>query len=56
MNKRILVKNCTLGGLHNSVQMYTRKGYKTTSKVVSWISDDNGVVYVQSMMRQDNQI
>jgi len=55
MNKRILVKDYTLGGLHNSVQMYARMGYRSTSKVVSWISDNNEVVYVQSMMRQDNQ-
>ena len=51
MSKRILVKNYTLGGLHNSVQMYARKGYRSTSKVVSWINDDNEVVYIQSMMR-----
>ena len=56
MNKRILVKNYTLGGLYNSVQMYARLGYRSTSKVVSWISDDNEVVYIQSMMRHDSQI
>ena len=56
MNKRILVKNYTLGGLRNSVQMYARMGYRPTSKVVSWVSDDNEVVYIQFMMRQDNQI
>lgn len=55
MNKRILVKDCTLDGLRNSVQMYARMGYRSTSKVVSWISDDNEVVYIQSMMRQDSQ-
>ena len=51
MSKRILVKDCTLDGLYNSVQMYARMGYRSTSKVVSWISDDNEVVYIQSMMR-----
>ena len=56
MSKRILVKDYTLGGLHNSVQMYARMGYRSTSKVVSWISDDNEVVYIQSMVRQGNKI
>ena len=56
MSKRILVKDYTLGGLYNSVQMYARMGYRSTSKVVSWISDDNEVVYVQFMVRHDNQI
>ena len=55
MSKRILVKDYTLGGLHNSVQVYARMGYRSTSKVVSWINDDNEVVYIQSMMRQDSQ-
>ena len=56
MDKRILVKDCTLEGLRNSVQMYARMGYRSNSKVVSWVSDDNEVVYIQSMMRQDSQI
>ena len=54
MSKRILVKDYTLDGLHNSVQMYARMGYRSTSKVVSWVSDNNEVVYIQSMMRQDS--
>ena len=56
MSKRILVEDYTLDGLHNSVQMYVKMGYRSTSKVVSWVNDNNEVVYVQSMMRQDNQI
>ena len=54
MNKRILVKDYALGGLYNSVQVYARMGYRSTSKVVSWVSDDNEVVYIQSMMRQNS--
>lgn len=56
MSKRILVKNYTLDGLHSSVQMYARMGYRSTSKVVSWVNDDNEIVYIQFMIRQDNQI
>ena len=56
MSKRILVKDCTLDGLYNSVQMYARMGYRSTSKVVSWVNDNNEIVYIQSMIRQDSQI
>ena len=51
MTKRVLVKDYTIGGLHSSVQMYSRMGYMSVSRVVNW-SDEVGTVFIQAMAKE----